>query len=979
MPDATPSRPPADRNLLFGILALQMDFITRDALIAAMHAWVLDKAKTLGQVFVEQRVLRPDQRAALDMLVEMHVECHQGDPEKSLAAVGDNVKRSLAALADPEIDRSLAGLPSADGSVLDTTVDLAPGPHPRYSLTRLHATGGIGRVWLARDADLGRDVALKELRPERAHDQSLWFRFLKEAKITGQLAHPGVVPVYELSRRPEDQQPFYTMHFVKGRTLTEAARSYHHKRSTGQADSLEFLTLVNAFVAVCNTVAYAHARGVIHRDLKGQNVVLGDFGEVIVLDWGLAKLVDGADPEAAAPPILLDADHAAAPDLTAEGQTVGTPAYMAPEQAAGRLDLIDRRTDVYGLGAMLYEILTSRAPFTGADTLEVLRKVREEEPKPPRSLWTDVPPALEATCLRALSKQLSERHATAGELAQEVQQWQEVQRRQAEDALRTERDFISAILDTVAALVAVLDREGRVVRFNTACERTTHYSFDEVRGRCFWELFLIPEEVAPVQAVFEELRAGQFPNQFENFWLTKDGARRLISWSNTALLGSDGSVKFVIATGIDITERKHAEEELRKSREQFELAVQGSQDGLWDWDVRTNEVYYSPRWKSMLGYAEHEIQNSFSGWEQLLHSEDRQRALDTVQAYFEGRSANYELEHRLRNKDGNYQWILARGVALRDATGKPYRMAGSHTDISERKRVEEALRRQTTLLQSLLDSVSDGVVGADSDGRFVWFNPAGEKILGTGATDADPSEWSEQYGLYMPDRVTPYPSQDLPLSRAIRGEEVDEAIVFVRNPWKPAGRVLSANARPLKTQDGTVYGGVVTFRDTTEQTSALEALCESEERYRSVMAAMQDGVVLLDTEGAIRACNASAERILGLSADQIKGRTPRDPRWQAIQEDGTPLPDGMSPALVTLRTGKPCRDIVVGVRKPDGALTWVSVNSQPLFLADGTTLSGVVVSFEDITERRKTEEALRQAEAELARLRASGKLSQKSS
>src|SRR5262249_7196053 len=171
--------------------------------------------------------------------------------------------------------------------------------------------------------------------------------------------------------------------------------------------------------------------------------------------------------------------------------------------------------------------------------------------------------------------------------------------------------------------------------------------------------------------------------------------------------------------------------------------------------------------------------------------------------------------------------------------------------------------------------------------------------------------------------------------------------------------------------DGTVRGGVAVCRDITARKRAEENLRESEERYRSVMAAMQDGVVLLDTEGAIRACNASAERILGLSADQIMGRTPRDPRWQAIQEDGTPLPDEISPALVTLRTGKPCRDIVAGVGRPDGALTWVSVNSQPLFQADGTTLSGVVVSFEDITERRKTEEALRHSEAELARLRAS--------
>jgi PAS domain S-box-containing protein len=241
-------------------------------------------------------------------------------------------------------------------------------------------------------------------------------------------------------------------------------------------------------------------------------------------------------------------------------------------------------------------------------------------------------------------------------------------------------------------------------------------------------------------------------------------------------------------------------------------------------------------------------------------------------------------------------------------------------------------------------------------------------MSGIGFTDATADEWALRYGCFLPDKVTLYKTDELPMVRAMRGENVDELEIFLRNSAVPEGILISVNARPLGDENGVPRGAVAVFRDVTERRRAEQALRESEERYRSVMAAMQDGVALLDTEGAIRACNPSAERILGLSADQMMGRTPRDTRWHAIQEDGTPLPDELSPALVTLRTGKPCRDIVVGVRKPDGALTWVSVNSQPLFQADGATLSGVVVSFEDITERRKTEEALRQAEAELARL-----------
>ena len=211
-------------------------------------------------------------------------------------------------------------------------------------------------------------MALKELRPERSDDRGFADRFLHEAQITGQLEHPGIVPVYELTRRPEDGQPFYTMRFIRGRTLTDAIRAYHDKRAAGRAEPLERVALLNAFVATCNAVAYAHSRGVIHRDLKGQNVVLGDFGEVVVLDWGLAKVLGRADDSAGAAPVVLAAE--AGPGHTVQGQVLGTPAYMAPEQAEGRTDRIDRRTDVYGLGAILYEMLTGRPPFAGAEVAD---------------------------------------------------------------------------------------------------------------------------------------------------------------------------------------------------------------------------------------------------------------------------------------------------------------------------------------------------------------------------------------------------------------------------------------------------------------------------------------------------------------------------------------------------------------------------------------------------------------------------------
>jgi WD40 repeat protein/tRNA A-37 threonylcarbamoyl transferase component Bud32 len=426
-PDAprldSPAPGPAatDRNLLFGVLALQADLIDQAQFVEACTLWTTRKHVPLANLLVERGWLTAADRAHVEWLLGRQLQRHGGDAHAGLAAVADGaVRHALSALEDVEVHQSLADLtppPPPSGG----TINYAPKPGQRYTLTRLHATGGIGRVWLAYDSDLGREVALKELRPERSQNRGFADRFLHEAQITGQLEHPGIVPVYELTRRSEDHQPFYTMRFIKGRTLTDAIRAYHEKRAAGRAEPLEQVALLNAFVATCNAVAYAHSRGVIHRDLKGQNVVLGDFGEVVVLDWGFAKVLGRAEGSIEAAPVVLAAE--AGPCHTVQGQVIGTPAYMAPEQAEGRTDRIDRRTDVYGLGAILYELLTGRPPFAGAEVEEVLRQVREAEPARPRQVWAGVPRALEAVCLRALAKEPAKRYPSAGELAREVQRW----------------------------------------------------------------------------------------------------------------------------------------------------------------------------------------------------------------------------------------------------------------------------------------------------------------------------------------------------------------------------------------------------------------------------------------------------------------------------------------------------------------------------------------------------------------------------
>src|SRR5262249_16054246 len=253
------------------------------------------------ELLVERGWLTSNDQSHVEYLLARKLQRHAGDVRASLAAsTPGELKEALASL-DDDIQRSLDGLSPAANGVSVQTIAFQPEGRGRYTLLQMHAKGGIGKVWLARDQDLGREVALKELLPERGSHPAVLARFLEEARITGQLEHPGIVPVYELTRHADSQQPFYTMRFLKGRTLTDATRVFHERPTTGQPVPLELRELLTAFVAVCNAVAYAHSRRVLHRDLKPRNVVLGDFGEVMILDWGLAKVIGTADDSSQLP------------------------------------------------------------------------------------------------------------------------------------------------------------------------------------------------------------------------------------------------------------------------------------------------------------------------------------------------------------------------------------------------------------------------------------------------------------------------------------------------------------------------------------------------------------------------------------------------------------------------------------------------------------------------------------------------------
>jgi serine/threonine protein kinase len=307
-------------------------------------------------------------------------------------------------------------------------------PSMPFTVVRPHAQGGLGQIALARDDRIMREVALKQILSMHADNPTLRKRFLYEARITGQLEHPSIVPVYCLGD-DENGRPYYVMRFVRGRTLDDIITEH-----VASPHAIVFRELLRRFIAVCQAVAYAHSRGVIHRDLKPSNIMLGDYGETLVLDWGLAKdIKNRTDPTMFSPEPMAakkEATNGKSPsvagmpqpahELTMQGQIIGTPAYMAPEQAAGRTDLHGPVTDIYALGGILYKILTGKSPSPARGATAANgspHALTFVESPPPSKVNPAVDPILEAICRRGMATDPAGRYPRALEMAQEIQRW----------------------------------------------------------------------------------------------------------------------------------------------------------------------------------------------------------------------------------------------------------------------------------------------------------------------------------------------------------------------------------------------------------------------------------------------------------------------------------------------------------------------------------------------------------------------------
>lgn len=524
-------------------------------------------------------------------------------------------------------------------------------------------------------------------------------------------------------------------------------------------------------------------------------------------------------------------------------------------------------------------------------------------------------------------------------------------RKRAEIALQTSEERFRSLVEISSDWVWEVNEYGLFTFVSPKVLEILGYTPQEILGQTPFD-FMGSEERLRLSDVFNSFVVEKQPfKNLENIKFHKNGHSVVVETSGVPIFDASGQFRGYRGIDKDITERKQADNRLRESEERFRLLVTHVPVGIFQTDGKGECLFVNPRWIEIAGLSEEEA--SGQGWANALHPEDKEQVFTR---WYEtaAQGEEFTMEYRFRTPAGKVSWVLGNAIAIHNRAGETTGYLGSLTDITERKQAEDKLYLTQTLLQEAQRIAKMGSWSRDLKTNERWWSEQFYRIINLNPNDAMPDvENLINTIIYPEDRDRIYQmvmdciEKGVPYQTEARFLLPDDSIGYLFI----CGRVERDSQGNL-----TRYYGVA--QDISEFKQVELELRESKERYRSVVKSMHEGIVIQQADGTITSCNASAEKILGLSAEQIKGRDSYDSRWRTIHEDGSPFPSENHPPMIALRTGKPCVDTVMGIYKPSGELVWILVHSEPLFLPGENIPHAVVSSFSDITQRKEAEDKI---------------------
>jgi PAS domain S-box-containing protein len=509
-----------------------------------------------------------------------------------------------------------------------------------------------------------------------------------------------------------------------------------------------------------------------------------------------------------------------------------------------------------------------------------------------------------------------------------------VERKRTQTLLEQERDFSSAILDTSSALVIVFDTQGRIIRFNKACEQTTGYSFAEVKGKPFWDLFLIPEEMNLVRELFNQLRSGDFPNQCENYWVTRNGDRRLISWSNTALLNPEGTVEYIIGTGIDISDRKLVQEAMKRQL----AAVEAASDGIAILNQQGEYIYLNQAHVQIFGYDNAQTLISKT-WREFYPSDEITRFEGDIFPILQ-QKRQWQGEATAKRRDGS---TFAEEVSL--TLLEDGNLICVCRDITDRKQIEEELRQQSLALECAIE----GIARLDVQGRYITVNKAYANLVGY--------EPEEMIGITWQSTVHPDDRTNLMISyqqMLADGKAEAEA----RGLRKDSSFFYKQVTMVSAWDDDHNFIGHYCFAKDISDRKLLEAELQArEERFRVLVTHAPVGIFQTDSQGNCLFVNPRWSELTGLSLSESLGTG-----WSSVLH-----PDDWENVFAEwyncARTGREF-SMEYRFRTPQNQVNWVFGRATAIYDELGA-IAGYFGTVTDITKRKQTEIALQESEERL--------------